>query len=559
VCDKHPGCALSGQDAGSVWVDNPMYYLHLDQWDVGARCEGSYTRKNPTYFHRPPLKITPNGSRVLTLNISNVGNLPMPYTAIASDAGGCISGAYSAVLPITQNVDLTFTVSGAGANCNGKFIAGTISLTMCDETTPIPVHAVVANDYYECPVDPATFDTVETPALRLYANANSLEWIHDISTYPDTVHEVAFQGGSFVATAIGDSVVVGRWYGDNDWRAGVRDKLYYDQCTEGDTVCHLLYTKNIFIHYPPSPPYNFHDYWYWWEWSKVIKICELPGNDKIVIKYIRIQRHNPPTWWPVADPPQGPYAGHGDTYIGMMMDFDCPYDTLSGESARNEGGYDAVNYIAWQRGYDYTDVHPTYNNYYAGMALANPANTNPVEPYGAHVIKNNYYLYPQSPWGWKDSQFYALAATAGSSVQDPDSLVDRSVVMTAQYIPAGNTPDADYSFVVVEAFTVNGLADLQSLIAKGRGIVRKEHVKYGFPVICGDANGNNSVELGDVITLLNYLFKNYPASTIACPFNRADTNGSGTVELGDIITLLNYLFKAYSKSTINCPGLYGPA
>jgi hypothetical protein len=562
VCDKHPGSALSGQDANSVWVDNPMYYLRLDEWDVGARCEGTYTRKNPTYFHRPPLKVTPGGSKVLTLNIANVGNLPMPYVAVASDPSGCITGAYSDVLPITQNVDLTFTVSGAGLACAGsaappypgKFIAGYITLTMCDETTPIPVHAVVANDYYECPVDPATFDTVETSALRVYANANSLEWIHDISTYPDTVHEVGFQGGSFVATSIGDSLVVGRWYGDNDWRSGVRDRLYYDQCMEGDTLCHLLYTKNIFIHYPPSPPYNFHDYWYWWEWSKMIKVCELPDNEKIVIKYIRVQRHDPPTWWPVADPPQGAYAGHDDTYIGMMMDFDCPYDTLGSESARNQGGYDAVNQIAWQRGYDYTGAHVSYNDYYAGMALADPASTNPVTPYGAHVIKNNFYLYPQSPWGWKDSEFYALAATAGTSIQDEDSLVDRSTVMTAIHIPAGNNPTADYSFVVIEAFTDNGIADLQSLVAKARQIVRKERVQYGFPVLCGDGTGDQLVNLSDALRTLNYLFKGQAAPL--CPLRRADVNSDGTVNLSDALIILNYLFKGPTQPKPKCPGIF---
>jgi len=348
--------------------------------------------------------------------------------------------------------------------------------------------------------------------------------------------------------------VVGRWYGDNDWRAGVRDKLYYAQCTEGDTLCHLLYTKNIFIHYPPSPPYNFHDYWYWWEWSKVIKICELPNNEKIVIKYIRVQRHNPPTWWPVADPPQGPYAGHGDTYIGMMMDFDCPYDTLSGESARNQGGYDAVNQIAWQRGYDYTGAHATYNNYYAGMALADTGAAGNVTPYGAHVIKNNYYLYPQSPWGWKDSEFYALAATAGTSVQDEDSLVDRSVVMTAKYIPAGNTPNADYSFVVIEAFSANGLADLQSLVAKGRQIVRKERVSYGFPITCGDVKVDMKVDLSDALYLLNYLFKGGPAPL--CPTARGDVKvpNDGLVNLSDALTILNYLFKAGVKP--ECTGIF---
>jgi hypothetical protein len=552
VCDKHPGSALGGDDVGSMWADNPMYYLRLGEWEVGARCEGHYTMSSPHSFWRPAVKVAPGGSRVLTLNIANVGNLPMPYVAVASDPDGCISGAYSDVLPITQNVDLTFVVSGAYGSCDSTFISGTVTLTMCDVTTPIPVHAVTAKDYYECPVDPETFDTVQTSALRLYANANSLEWISDISTWPDTVHDVFFQGGSFVATAIDGNKAVGRWYGENDWRAGVRDKLYYSQCTEGDTLCHLLFTKNIFLHAPPNPPYVYHCYWYWWEWSKMIKVCELPDNEKIVIKYIRVQRHDPPVWWPTADPPQGAYSGHEDTYIGMMMDIDCPYDTMGSENARNWGGYDAVNEIAWQRGYDYTGAHPAYNNYYAGMALADPGSTNPVTPYGAHVIKNNYYLYPQSPWGWDDEQFYDLAATAGTSVQDGDSLLDRSVVITAQHIPAGNTPHADYSFVVVEAMTDGGLTDLQSLVAQARQIVRKERVAYGFPVLCGDGTGDQAVNLSDALRTLNYLFKGDKPPL--CPLNRADVNSDGTVNLSDALVILNYLFKG--DKAPKCPGIF---
>ena len=78
----------------------------------------------------------------------------------------------------------------------------------------------------------------------------------------------------------------------------------------------------------------------------MIKICELPDFRKIVIKYIRVKRHDPPTWWPDSDPIQGPYEGHEDTYIGMMMDVDCPYDTLGTENARSVGGYEAGDEIS---------------------------------------------------------------------------------------------------------------------------------------------------------------------------------------------------------------------
>jgi hypothetical protein len=551
VCDKEAGASI--QD-NTRWMENPMFYLRLKSWSVGERCEGSYTRVDPGSFHQPPVKITPGGSRILTLKIINVGNVEMPYTAVPSTSTpDCVSGAYTGTLPILGQTNLTFTVSGAGA-CDGTFFMNGIELTMCDVTVTIPVHAISAEDYYECPTDPVTKDTIETSALMVYANANSLEWAKDLTISDPDLQVVFFQGGSYVATTIGGEKVVGRFYGDNDWRSGARDKLYYDECDyeDPDPDCKIMYTKNIFILPPADPPdYTIYTTWSWWEWSKVIKVCELPDFKKIIIKYIRVKRHDPPTWWPNSPV----FAGYPDTYIGMMMDIDCPFDVVSGEeNAQSIGGYDDVNHIAWQQGsYDPEgdDPHPEYANYYAGLALANPLSSAPVTPYGAHVIKNNYYLYPQSPWGWLDEEFYDLAATAGNSVQDPDSVVDRSVVMTAVHIPAGTDANADYSFTVIEAATPNGLAELQSLVAEGRALVVDE-VTHGIPIICGDANGKDGVNMGDAIYLLNYLFKGEAAPL--CPMNRADVNSKDGVNMGDAIYLLNYLFKG--EAAPNCPGLF---
>lgn len=56
----------------------------------------------------------------------------------------------------------------------------------------------------------------------------------------------------------------------------------------------------------------------------------------------------------------------------------------------------------------------------------------------------------------------------------------------------------------------------------------------------GDPNGDEIVDLGDVILVLNYLFKEAPAPI---PLWTADANCDELVDLGDAIRLLNYLFK----------------
>jgi hypothetical protein len=59
--------------------------------------------------------------------------------------------------------------------------------------------------------------------------------------------------------------------------------------------------------------------------------------------------------------------------------------------------------------------------------------------------------------------------------------------------------------------------------------------------VYGDVNLDGAVNLGDVIFLLNYLFKAGPEPEM---FILADINGDGKINLGDVIYLLNYLFKS---------------
>jgi hypothetical protein len=56
----------------------------------------------------------------------------------------------------------------------------------------------------------------------------------------------------------------------------------------------------------------------------------------------------------------------------------------------------------------------------------------------------------------------------------------------------------------------------------------------------GDANGDGVVSPGDVVYLINYLFRDGPPPI---PFVAGDANGDGDVGPGDIVYLLNYLFR----------------
>jgi len=57
---------------------------------------------------------------------------------------------------------------------------------------------------------------------------------------------------------------------------------------------------------------------------------------------------------------------------------------------------------------------------------------------------------------------------------------------------------------------------------------------------CGDCNNDAVVDVGDVVYVINYLFKNGPPPQ---PMQAGDVNQDTVVDVGDVVYLINYLFK----------------
>jgi len=58
--------------------------------------------------------------------------------------------------------------------------------------------------------------------------------------------------------------------------------------------------------------------------------------------------------------------------------------------------------------------------------------------------------------------------------------------------------------------------------------------------MCGDVNGDGVVELGDMVKLINYLYRGGPPPE---PVATGDVTCDGVVELGDVVYLINYVFR----------------
>jgi len=551
ICDRDAGFGIYDEGA---WTENYVMYMRLPEWVVEAGPRGDYKITDPAHWWHPPIKVLPNQTRTITFKLFSIGNEALTYS-VSSDNPCVQVSVPPTLLQPRDSIEISVLLDGTGA-CNGTFIAGNVILSTDEAGGTVQnlrVHAVVAEDYYECPRDPETFDTLENDYLRLYVNANCQQWIHDIGYVTDTTHEVFFQGGTIVATTSGGDTLVGRFMGENDMRAGAQDKLYREECAPGwEPDFTVLFTKEIYIEASHlSPPNHFK--WFWWEIAKLVKFFK-PGApedyQRIVIKYVKVTRQDPPTWWPDLTP----FTNYEDTYIGLAMDLDAPFDSsgpeTGDEGGLNSGGYDAVNDIAYVSGFG--REHPSYNDYYAGLALAEVNGAVQTTPYGTYNIKNNQYLYPQSPWGWKDGQLYQLASTPGNNIQDLDSIVDRTIVFTAHKIDAGTDANAKAEFAIVEVLAPTGLAQMQALVDTGRAIVARERALGGMPPVCGDVQGDYIVNVGDVVYLVSYLYKGGPAPY--CPQARGDVNTDGIINVGDVVYLVSYLYKAGPLP--NCLGIW---
>ncbi len=76
-------------------------------------------------------------------------------------------------------------------------------------------------------------------------------------------------------------------------------------------------------------------------------------------------------------------------------------------------------------------------------------------------------------------------------------------------------------------------------------------IATGGDFIRGDANGDESVDLSDAVTILNYLFLGLELPTDC--LDGLDANDSGTVDLSDAIQLLRFLFQGGAAPALPYP------
>jgi len=161
----------------------------------------------------------------------------------------------------------------------------------------------------------------------------------------------------------------------------------------------------------------------------------------------------------------------------------------------------------------------------------------------AEMIEYDYYLYLTDTDGGVDMLLVEIIdnKSAGGWTEiarhDTDGNLNwRHHAITQAEI---NTAGVSMSANMQIRFTAND-ADPQSIVEAGIDGLTATYLFCESPYVCGDANGDESVNILDITFLINYLYKDGPAPD---PWEKVDVNGTGDVNILDITYLINYLYK----------------
>ena len=137
--------------------------------------------------------------------------------------------------------------------------------------------------------------------------------------------------------------------------------------------------------------------------------------------------------------------------------------------------------------------------------------------------------------------------------------------LTSEYVPTGDQPEAirQLSDGIIEG-EESSILEGTGLTLSGSGLLSGTPATVGYfefparaqdnpgsqdqkqfdlqiirPYVCGDANGDTAINIGDAVYLVSYIFKfTAPPRFI----DAGDANCDGSVNIADVVYLTNYVF-----------------
>jgi hypothetical protein len=241
---------------------------------------------------------------------------------------------------------------------------------------------------------------------------------------------------------------------------------------------------------------------------------------------------------------------HSGITIGEAIDWDVPSD----DPAINTGGYDMTRKLLYQRGveYDYTGCQLNTERF-AGQAMlgyhesGTPVVNTTAQPHGGYVEDNVNYIWPQQ--GFYGPELLFMMQIPGYNAIGYET--DAHSVMTYFHDYTLGGDDTLTIFSALATIKTGDLGDLQDAIDKAKKWMSGHVIGDLTEYVCGDANGNGSVDIDDIVYLVAYIFMGGPEPQLS--YFAGDADCSGTLDIDDVVYLINYIFLGGPPPCDDCP------
>jgi hypothetical protein len=534
VYDLDAGAAV--QDEGGP-ANSPILFYHypVDSFPLVGIVRIDW---NPREFVNPPVHLPLNGIDTLFMTIENIGTKTLNVTSISSGASWLGINPASTTIPpggCPTNIELIIT-----GGSQETFLVDSIRIQSNDESgnndVYIRVHVVVSDVYLE-----PEFAVLSNPKYRIsLSNTGNLGHQDDTAGFfmlDDVNQPNLLKDGSPILVYVSptNDTLVQRYIYDEHYLWPATD-LSVDTFPLLKTIVTDAEFWPVRIQIPPAD-----QDWPWWKIrikNLIFYKGEYMGDEKFfLLKTIQLFHDPPPPWWVDLIPP----STIPETYLGMVLDVDCPSDSDSW----NYPYADSTRRSAYLQGYG----GGSNQDYSMGIAQRDPCYEFAPDsfacwpdpktlfsldrPYAMHILRNDAFVYPQN--GFRDDSLYTYMTDSGYSIYGSGDPADYNILTTGKVIPAHAYPTTDTHTVTYALITsdygsggVSWLADM---------------------VLCGNANRDDEANITDVVWLAGWVFaKGRPDPWVYM----SDVNGSGAVDVTDLVYYVNYLFKSGPPPRCDC-------
>lgn len=117
---------------------------------------------------------------------------------------------------------------------------------------------------------------------------------------------------------------------------------------------------------------------------------------------------------------------------------------------------------------------------------------------------------------------------------------------TIEFFPQPlKAPVTEYSAIIkIDGSLEAVMATDETVVKSGGRLVYHYIVQPGYQYLNGDANRDETINVGDAVFLINYIFKNGPPPY---PVDAGDADCDHAVNVADAVYLINFIFKDGNK------------